>query len=150
MIKRIYDWSPVFIQDVACTLKGHLEKKSRLGGEFNSIYESLKETEWEDESYIEDFQVKKLRDLIEYCDKNIPYYKELFKKINLNSLDINTIKDLEKIPILTKELVRENFEKLKNPNFKGEIVHAHTSGSTGKSLQFDFSKDAILYRWALW
>lgn len=150
MKKNIYNILPVWAQNLACTLIGVNEKRIRFGGEFNSIYENLKKTEWLDKKAIEEFQVKKLKEIIKYSYENIPYYKELFDNNNIKPDDINSLKDLEKIPILTKELVRENFEKLKNPNFKGEIIHSSTSGSTGKALNFEISKKAIQYRWALW
>ena len=150
MKNKIYDMSPIWIQNIACTIKGRLEKKNRLGGEFLTVSESLKKSEWYNEKKIQKFQLKETKTLLKYCQANVPYYTELFNKINLNIDSIKSLKDLKKIPILTKELVRENFEKLKNPNFGGDVLHAHTSGSTGKSLQFNFSKEAIQFRWALW
>ena len=80
----------------------------------------------------------------------MPYYTNLFDAINLSPSDINRIGDLSKIPILTKEMIRENYHSLVNPNFKKPIIKMHTSGSTGKALDFIFSKEAVKYRWALW
>jgi phenylacetate-CoA ligase len=148
--KVVYENVPVWAQNVACTIKGYLEKKSRLGGEFKSILNKLEVSQWMNEEAIVKNQLNELKKILTYSYENIPYYKELFDKIKFDTATFKSIQELERIPILTKELVRQNYEKLKNPNFKGEIVHAHTSGSTGKSLNFDFSKDAIQYRWALW
>lgn len=150
MFKKIYNISPIWLQNLACTWKGHIEKKSRLGGEFKSILKNLEDSQWMKKETIEKNQLNDLKKILTYSYENIPYYKELFDKIKFDTATFNSIQELERIPILTKELVRQNYEKLKNPNFKGEIVHAHTSGSTGKSLNFDFSNDAIQYRWALW
>lgn len=150
MVLKFYELSPVFLQNIFCTIKGWIEKKKRLGGNFNITYESLKDSEWSDKEKISEYQYIKTKELLIYCYDNIPYYKELFDSIEFNIMEFNSIKDLEKIPILTKELVHKNYKKLHNPNFKGKIVHAHTSGSTGKSLQFNISEDAIQYRWALW
>ncbi|EIA10235.1 coenzyme F390 synthetase [Flavobacterium frigoris PS1] len=123
---------------------------SRLGGDFKNTYVFLKKTEWFGEKQIEAYQLDQLRKLIGYCDENIPYYKRIFKEINLTAKSINSLEDLKRIPILTKEDVRNNYKDLINPNFKGKVLHSHTSGSTGKSLQFNFSQDAVRYRWALW
>ena len=150
MITSVYKILPVFLQNTACTIKGQLQKRERLGGSFFNIFEELKKTEWSTSSEIKKHQNIKLLETINYCYENIPYYRDLFNENSLSPSDINSIEDLNKIPILTKELVRENYEKLKNPNFNGKVIHSHTSGSTGKSLQFDFSLDAIRYRWALW
>lgn len=150
MIQKIYNNLPVFLQNIACTIRGYKERKTRLGGNFESVFNNLQKTEWYTEEEIEKYQFDKLKELLNYAYINIPYYKELFDSINFKPNEVISLNDLEKIPILTKELVRKNYEKLKNINFKGEIKHSHTSGSTGKSLQFDFSLDAIQYRWALW
>ncbi|MGG6231750.1 phenylacetate--CoA ligase family protein [Tenacibaculum sp. SDUM215027] len=147
---NIYSKSPVWIQNMVCTFKGRIEKKSRLGGDFNKIYSDLLKSEYFDKEKIELYQYEKTKEILEYCNDNIPYYRELFEKINFDIKDFKSLKDLEKIPVLTKEIVRNNFKKLKNPNFEGKVVHSHTSGSTGKSLQFIFTVSAIQYRWALW
>lgn len=150
MIEYIYNNLPISLQNVACSIKGWQEKKSRLGGDFDKIYNNLKKTEWYSKEQIKSFQINELKKLIDYSILNIPYYKRLFEELRLTSKDITTLDDLKQIPILTKEDVRNNYESLKNPNYNKKIIHAHTSGSTGKSLQFDFTQEAIQYRWALW
>jgi phenylacetate-CoA ligase len=149
-MKKVYDSLPVFLQNLACTVKGILEKKSRFGGDFNEILSELKKTEWYSKEDISKYQNEKLQWMVAYCYENVPYYRELFDTIKLKPTDINSLEDLNKIPILTKEDVRKNYKKLMNPNFKGKTSTTHTSGSTGKSLEFLFSQDAIQYRWALW
>jgi phenylacetate-CoA ligase len=149
-LKSIYDALPYNFQNIICTIKGWREKQTRFGDNFNKLYEQLKISEWYNEKEIERLQTESFLELINYCYINVPYYKELFVANALLPSDFNSLKDIDKIPILTKEIVRENYDKLKNPYFKGIIIHSHTSGSTGKSLQFDFSKEAIQFRWALW
>jgi phenylacetate-CoA ligase len=150
MKQNIYNLSPIWLQNLACTLKGYKEKKIRLRGKFEDVYLELKKTEWYEKEAIEEYQLEQLKNILVYSYQNVQYYKELFDLIGFKPSQVVSIQDIEKIPILTKELVRQNYEKLKNLNFEGGIVLAHTSGSTGKSLNFNFSKDAIQYRWALW
>jgi phenylacetate-CoA ligase len=138
------------VQNVACSIRGYQESKLRLGGKFEEYYESLKDSEWFSKSRVEDIQNQKLRELIQYSYTNIPYYNELFKRNHLVPNDIKVISDLEKIPRLSKEIVRNNFKKMINPNYGKKIITSHTSGSTGKALDFLFTEDAIQYRWALW
>jgi phenylacetate-CoA ligase len=150
ILKTIYDNTPVAVQNFACTLRGVREKNILLGGKFYKIYDFLQQSQWWSKSDIEEYQLQKLRELITYCYPHIPYYTELFDSIKLKPSDIKNLEDLEKIPILTKELVRQNYNRLINPQFKGRIIHGHTSGSTGKSLQFLSSEKAVQYRWAVW
>ncbi|MCX6113015.1 MAG: hypothetical protein NTY22_07035 [Proteobacteria bacterium] len=55
------------------------------------------------------------------------------------------MKDLRKLPILTKEIIRENYKKLTAKNIKkNSIIESHTSGSTGKPLRFILDKESNL------
>ena len=148
--KKLYENSPIFLQNIACTIRGCKEKKSRLGGIFSPTLNFLKESEFWDKYMIERYQTDKMKELIQFCYNNIPYYKELFDKISLNPIKIQSLEDLKRIPVLTKEDVRIYYNKLINPNYKEKVFNCHTSGSTGKSLQFLFSEEAVQYRWALW
>ncbi|GHV72222.1 capsular polysaccharide biosynthesis protein [Spirochaetia bacterium] len=150
IIKTIYNYSPVIIQNLACTLRGIHEKNIRLGGEFDEIYNFLQESQWWSFDDIRDYQVEELQKLIEYSYNHIPYYFDLFNSTKLKPSDIKRLDDIQKIPVLTKELVRGNYEKLINLDLKRKSIHAHTSGSTGKSLNFLLTKRAIQYRWAIW
>jgi len=141
---------PIFMQNWACTLRGSIEKKKRMGGNFAKYYKGLLDSQWLSRDEIEASQVDSLKRLLVYCNQNIPYYRKKFKELDFDPENVTSIKDLEKLPILTKEEVRNNYEGLINPNFGGKITHSHTSGSTGKSLNFLFSEDAHQYRWALW
>lgn len=150
MLNKIYNNLPFFLQNMACSFYGLKAKKNRQGGVFNNKLEFLKETEWWNEEQIKQYQYEQLLQLINYCCENISYYRRLFSDLSLNNSDVQTLSDLNKIPILTKENVRKNYDELINPNFKGKVIYSHTSGSTGKSLQFLLSQEAIQYRWALW
>jgi phenylacetate-CoA ligase len=149
-LKALYDHLPIFVQNCACTLRGIHEKRQRLGGEFGHIYDFLEKSQWWNSADIEEYQLQRLREFVAYCYKHIPYYTDLFNNIKLKPVDIKNLGDIEKIPILTKELVRKNYNRLTNPDFKGKVIHGHTSGSTGKSLRFLLSERSIQYRWAVW
>ncbi len=102
---------------------------------------------------INNYQNNKLKYMIQYCNDNIPYYQELFNSLNLKPHDIETKKDLSKLPILTKEILKKNIEKFypkDNTNIK--YMNARSGGSTGHPLKYRISQDsynagfALLYR----
>lgn len=150
VVDYLYNNSPVFVQNIGCSLIGLKEKRIRLGGKFNSYYNSLKKTEWLSKEQISKYQNDKVKEIIKYSYENVPYYRSLFSENHIHPDDIKTVDDLIKIPILEKEMVRNNLHTLQSTNYNQKVVHSHTSGSTGKSLQFLMPKDAIQYRWALW
>lgn len=91
--------------------------------------------------------------MITFCYENVPYYRNLFKSLKLQPKDIRAIEDLEKIPILTKDIVKQHWEEFKPANLSGMKYYEQASGgSTGKPFSYRLSKHdrflggALLYR----
>jgi phenylacetate-CoA ligase len=83
------------------------------------------------------YQEQMLRRLIRHCYTNVPYYRKVFVERGLVPDDISTISDLEKLPFLTKEIVRKHKKDLLATNLSTYGAHLDsTSGSTGNPLDF--------------
>ena len=83
---------------------------------------------------IKKFQEKKLNKLLTYLIKNSKYYRNLFKKNNIDINGINSIEDLVKIPVTTKEqLHKYNKEFICVPE-KKIIDYTTTSGTLGDPI----------------
>ncbi|MFH0894556.1 MAG: hypothetical protein V2A54_08975 [Bacteroidota bacterium] len=98
-----------------------------------------------------------MKKLIDFSSRNVPYYENLFRKIKLKSSDFLTLTDIEKIPILTKEIARMENNNLIARNFKMEIVKkGKTGGTTGTPiflLKDTMNRSitwASYYRWYEW
>lgn len=97
----------------------------------------LATSQWSPRWKLEQYQAKKLKQLLKYVYNNVPYYKEVFEKNNLTLNDFETIADLRKLPTLTKEDVIKNFDKLVSRKANKKYLElVSTSGSTGKPMQF--------------
>ena len=108
-----------------------------FGTNTRQIYNQLLRSQWFSKDKIEEIQTRRMHMLIEHAYKNVPYYHKLFINLGLKPSDIKKMDDLKKIPILTKEIIRNNFEDLKAINYKPkEIVEWSTGGSTGQPLRF--------------
>lgn len=117
----------------------------------------LRESQYWDEEQIMDYQSSKLKSLIEFSYKYVPYYEETFNKIKLKPSDISSLEDLSKIPILTKDIVRKNNMKLVRRGLDLRYVKiGKTGGTTGapilvykdnKTRSFSW---ASYYRWYEW
>lgn len=85
---------------------------------------------------IEDYQLEKLKELVNHAYKHSDYYRKTFDNINVSPSDFKTLKDLEKLPIISKsELIAFNSEIHSNYKFKKTFT-AKTSGTSGESLVF--------------
>ena len=116
-----------------------------LGQSIKKHLDFLLKSQWWSESDLKEYQNEKLIALIKHAYENVPYYNELFKKLKLRPDDIRNSDDLVKLPILTKEEIRENFKsgKIIAKNIsKKELILSGSSGSTGEPLQFYITKDA--------
>ncbi len=120
---------------------------------FYSKYETVEKNQWRpyDERKIQ--QEKQLRCLIAYSFNQVPYYRSLFKELALRPEDIKTIEDLEKLPVLTKEIIRANWDALKPANLSSMAYSSRaTGGSTGTPMKYRLSSHdrflggALLYR----
>ena len=81
---------------------------------------------------------------------NIPFYRERFEKAGVRPEDIRTGEDLCKLPVLTKDELREWMAaEASNGKYKNWIVDT-TSGSTGKPLSVLFSPREKAYMKANW
>jgi len=116
-------------------------------------YRDFQETQWLPFEQLKDRQEQKLTRLIKLAYENIPYYSKLLNTLGLTPSDVTTIEDLEKIPVLTKQTIRENWQDFipKNIN-KLRYLNSQTSGSTGKPFKYRISTDdyergmSLLYR----
>src|SRR5690606_24466723 len=86
------------------------------------------------------FQEERLKQLLSYLNEHSAYYQQVFKENHIVLSDINTLEDLTKIPVTTKE----NLQKY-NDDFicvsKREIIdYVTTSGILGEPVTFALSE----------
>ncbi len=78
-----------------------------------------------------------------HCKSEIPYYQDLFKK---HSFDIEKLKSdlrhFQDLPILTKEIVREQAERIKSKTHLPRHPRK-TGGSTGQSVLFYYDDEGL-------
>ncbi len=129
--------TPGCIKSIAKSAYRLLPLRVRWGREFFKQLEFLEKSQWWSRQELENYQNEKLRPLIQHAYDNTAYYHRLFNDNKLSPGDIKTIKDLAKIPVLTKDIVREHFQEMVASNIdKKTLVRLSTSGTTGKPLIF--------------
>ncbi len=85
--------------------------------------------------------MKQLEKLLKHAYENVPYYRRVFDEKKLKPKDIHSFDDLKKLPFLTKEIIRNNFNDLMARNLsKSKFQYTYTSGSTGIPLAFYHEK----------
>ncbi len=110
-------------------------------------FKFLQKSQWWSATELKSYQNVKLKLLIKHAYENVPYYRNLFDSLNLKPENIQTQEDLQKLPVLTKEIVRANFpDNIVSKNYKPkELILSGSSGSTGQPLQYYRTKDSLSF-----
>ena len=107
-----------------------------------TYYQKLKELQWNSLEGNREIQRKKLYELIKYTSQNIPYYRKIIKKYDIQFSEDTIFDDIKKIPLLTKDVIRNHFDKLYK--FIDNTYYRNTSGgSTGAPVVFYQDKEYL-------
>jgi phenylacetate-CoA ligase len=149
--EAVYERLPVPLQNFVCSAYGRREVRTRFGKEFRRRLDELSESEWWSASDIAGHQDERLRDIVRHAYETVPYYRDRMRELGLTAADIRGSADLPKLPVLTKEEVRANYERMVSTGArKRDLVLRHTSGTTGKALHFYYTRAGIAEQWAVW
>ena len=113
------------------TVYGYKAKKDRYSNAYYEHLDYLDRIHKYSREDLEILQFNELMKLLNYTVEKSKFYRELYKGIDIKSF--KTIDDLKKLPIVTKEMIRQNIEDLITVPKKG-AVEGNTGGTTGKSL----------------
>src|SRR4051794_7620202 len=124
--ERIYPRLPVALQNVACAYYGWRESRYRFGKRLEGPLRKLLESEWLPEAEIAAFQDERVMQLIAHAYANVPFYRERMRSAGLSPADFRSRADLPKLPLLTKDEVRENEHALLSLTAeRRQLVHRH-------------------------
>lgn len=106
------------------------------------IRKELECSQWWAPDRIEQLQLARLRRLLQCAGKEVPYYRRLFKELDIEPEDVASLQDLSRIPFLTKKVIRENFQDLRADRAK-DLTRFTTGGSSGEPLIFYIGKERV-------
>ncbi|MDO5849399.1 MAG: phenylacetate--CoA ligase [Methanobrevibacter sp.] len=94
-----------------------------------------KEKECMPREELEELQLKKLQAIVKRAFNKIPYYNKKYSEAEVYPEDIETLKDIEKLPFITKDDLRESYPFGLFAVDQKEIKEVHSSsGTTGKPV----------------
>jgi len=101
---------------------------------------------WEEDRLLK-FQEKKLREIVSYAYNSVPFYHKKYESAGIRPDDIRRREDLSKLPILTKDEIKNNLGELTSREFNVEkLRRLSTSGSTGKPTHLYVSQAESEFR----
>lgn len=132
IIKRIVKAQPNFIKNMYYDI---LPFKYRYGKVFRETSDFLKKVDAWSYERAREYQFGELKNLLKHAKNNVPYYGKLFAEFDFD-INITSVSELKKLPLLNKSIINKNFEDLIAKNYNGNKVKFKTSGSTGDRLEF--------------
>ena len=141
MIGNVYRKLPKSVQYAAGYAYGVIPPSIRYGKVFRETYAFLQESQWWSREQLEEYQLEQLSKLLHHAYENVPYYRRVFDERGLKPKDIQDFKDLQQLPYLTKDDFKNHFKELVATNINSKnLPLSHTSGTSGKPLQFYTSR----------
>lgn len=112
-------------------------------------YQIYKDSQWFDDADMKDYQLGKFRKLISHCYNGVPYYRQFMDSIGLHPKDIESIEQIKVFPIITKEIIKENYNAFipTNINSIRGVKISQTGGTTGNIL---FNRNDSSTRSSVW
>jgi len=106
----------------------------------------MKRAYWTNERLME-YQNKRLRKIVRHAYDSVPFYHERFDQLGLRPSDVKNVTDLDKLPILTKNELRKNKDRMVSREFHVSSLRVvSTSGSTGQPIDIRISAKEDEYR----
>ena len=150
-LEKLYYKMPVLIQNLIFSFYGLKLSKARYNKHFFKILRDLKESEWWTEEKIANYQDEQVRKIVRHAYETVPFYRRFYDQYNVNIDKIKTVEDLALLPVLTKQIVRENQQQMVSMVYKKKnLTKVLTSGTTGTPLTIYFTKEGLAFQWAVW
>lgn len=106
------------------------------GKRVHAHYKLYSQTQWYSADEMQRYQLDKLKKLLNHCYCNVPYYTKIMKDLGVKPKEITSLSVLNSFPILTKEIIKENYTQfipLNQSSISG-IRSGQTGGTTGNIL----------------
>lgn len=145
----IYCRFPIWIQNALCCLRGIMLNRCRYGKFYKTNYDFLIESDNWNKNKILHYKEQHLKEIIGYAYLHCPYYRKKYNDAGVTPNDFVHLEDLKKFPILTKDEIVEHWKDMVSDDYKPSLlIHYHTSGTTGKALQFYWTSESTQFYWA--
>ena len=141
-----YSSLPAALQNFAVSLAGWFKQRRDYGKALRNILGEYLEGEFLPLAELKHLQIAKLRALLDHAQRNVPYYTRLFAARGFDPASVTDLSDLQALPLLTKQTIRENFDALVSRDHKkrGSFVTL-SSGTTGTPLRVIQDANTLLH-----
>jgi phenylacetate-CoA ligase len=142
---KIYSCSPIILQNLAISAYGFILYTRRYGKRYRKYLNIYINRDYSSIVKEKARQNKLFLQLLHYTVEYSPFYKEFYKNIDISK--IQSVEDIHLLPILTKETLRANLDRIYTISKKKALV-SYTGGTTGTPMSVLKRKNDVQRRMA--
>jgi len=108
----------------------------------HSYWKKIEKTQYSTEITLKDIQWLRLQNILKHAYNKNEYYNQLFTRAKINPSDIDSYEDIKKIPLLTKDTIRNVGIKMISKGYDiNQLMICKTGGSTGTALDIYITEE---------
>ena len=107
-----------------------------------AVRRHMEQSQWWDAERLRAYQLERLRTLLKRAAEKVPYYRRVFSELDFHAGDLRSLDDLRRLPLLTKEVIRQNADDMKASDAVG-LARFNTGGSSGEPLVFHIGNERV-------
>jgi phenylacetate-CoA ligase len=144
MIREIIKKSPYFIQQPIRIMFNKMPYVVQYGRVFNDTYKFLQQSQNWTKERLQNYQLKKIRELLNFCYDYVPFYQKKWNDYGINVKTIKDFEDFKKLPFTTKQELINNSEEFIPTVFDREkLIRTRSGGTTGSPANFYETQESI-------
>ena len=138
-----------FIRDIVAILP----RVFLQSNEYKKFTKVLNEYETWDEKELHRYQNREFLKILNHAYNNVPFYKKFYDENNIDIKEIKSIADIEKLPIINKEIVKKYQGEFIAKNYDiSKLNETYTGGTTSSPMRFYNTKmtnerEKAVYNW---
>ncbi|MEQ9462276.1 MAG: AMP-binding protein [Haliea sp.] len=107
-----------------------------------AVHRAMEQSQWLAPEAMAQLQRDNLRRFLVQIGGTVPYYQALFAELGFNPESVDSVADLQRLPLLDKATIRAHTEQLKARDARG-LKRFNTGGSSGEPLIFYLGNERV-------
>ncbi|MBK9234568.1 MAG: phenylacetate--CoA ligase family protein [Rhodoferax sp.] len=107
-----------------------------------AVRRRMEQSQWWPAEALAQLQADRLRALLIEVGAKVPYYRDLFARLQFDPASVRSTQDLQRLPLLTKAEIRAFTPQLKHEQAQ-DLARFNTGGSSGEPLIFFIGKERV-------
>jgi phenylacetate-CoA ligase len=107
------------------------------------------QSQWYDRVRLEHVQLTKLNALLRHAWAEVPFLNKYWRDHGVKPGPLEKVSDLERYPIITKQLISDNYSDAIAWSWRGKTLNKTTGGSSGTPFKLEYTMESYARRTAV-